>query len=65
MHEVRRIIHHDIKPDNILVDTSDCAKITDFGISVRLAEGESDELYNSEWGTKMYLPPECWSRRFL
>lgn len=60
VHNVRNIVHHDIKPDNILIDTEDVAKITDFGISVTLGETESDEIYNSEWGTKMYLPPECW-----
>lgn len=58
-------MHHDIKPDNILVDHNDIAKITDFGISVTLEEADSDEIFNSEWGTKQYLPPECWNSRSL
>lgn len=60
MHNVRNIVHHDIKPENILVDKSDVAKITDFGVSVKIEENGSDEIFNSEWGTKQYLPPECW-----
>ena len=64
MHAERNIVHHDIKPDNILVDGSDVAKITDFGISVMLDKGESDEIYNSEWGSKLYMPPECWNSNY-
>lgn len=56
-------MHHDIKPENILIDSNDIAKITDFGISVMLGDTESDEIFNSEWGSKMYLPPECWNSR--
>lgn len=63
VHNVRNIVHHDIKPDNILVDSADKAKITDFGISVKLGDEDSDEIFNSEWGTKMYMPPECWNSR--
>lgn len=40
------IIHHDIKPDNILFDSDDNLKITDFGIS------------NTLTGTISYLAPE-------
>lgn len=65
MHNSRNIVHHDIKPDNILIDKLDGAKITDFGISEILSENQSDEIFNSEWGTKQYLPPECWKSRFL
>lgn len=61
MHNVANVIHHDIKPENILVDKADVAKITDFGVSIKLAPGESDELKRHDWGTKMYLPPESWA----
>lgn len=54
-------MHHDIKPANILVDSHDNAKITDFGISIKLAPGASDRLEQRQWGTPMYLPPESWT----
>jgi serine/threonine protein kinase len=55
------VVHHDIKPENILVDSNDDAKLSDFGISVKLEDDESDQIFNQEWGTKLYLPPEAWS----
>lgn len=61
VHNERGIVHHDIKPENILVDNSDVAKLTDFGISVKLNENGDDEMHNHEYGTKLYLPPESWS----
>lgn len=63
MHNVRNIVHHDIKPENILIDKSDNAKITDFGVSIILSDTQTDELFNPDWGTKQYLSPECWKSR--
>lgn len=36
LHTVRRIIHNDIKPENILFSTNGAVKIADFGVSNRL-----------------------------
>jgi [calcium/calmodulin-dependent protein kinase] kinase len=63
VHNARNIVHHDIKPENILVTSEDVAKISDFGISAKLVNNESDQIYNHEWGTKNYLPPESWNSR--
>jgi len=43
------IIHHDIKPDNILFTNNGTIKISDFGIA------------NTEGGTKSYMSPEALS----
>jgi len=57
----RRIIHYDLKPANILFDTMGQAKITDFGLSKIVEEGQTMgmELTSQGAGTYWYLPPEC------
>jgi serine/threonine protein kinase len=59
---VANIVHHDIKPENLLVDSQDNLKYTDFGSALRLTEnlGETSETY--DWGTRIYHPPESWQR---
>lgn len=53
-----QIIHQDIKPANILIDTNKNYCITDFGISIK--SGIEDERYwdNESSGTTIYMPPE-------
>lgn len=48
------IIHRDVKPSNILVNSSGEIKICDFGVSGQLI----DSMANSFVGTRSYMSPE-------
>jgi eukaryotic-like serine/threonine-protein kinase len=52
-----RIIHRDIKPQNILIDHSGVVKITDFGIAMALSATAITQT-NSVLGSVHYLSPE-------
>ena len=60
MHNVARVIHFDIKPENILVNKKDEIKIADFGISKMMNKSEE---FRKVGGTRMFLPPETWIQR--
>ncbi|EIW01044.1 Stk1 family PASTA domain-containing Ser/Thr kinase [Thermoanaerobacter siderophilus] len=52
-----RIIHRDIKPQNILVTDDDVVKVTDFGIA-RAANGSTITYTGDVVGTAYYFSPE-------
>ncbi|KAJ3670328.1 hypothetical protein LUZ60_010652 [Juncus effusus] len=52
-----RIIHCDIKPDNILLDSNFCAKVADFGMA-RLIDRDFSRVLTTMRGTIGYLAPE-------
>src|SRR6201986_3747803 len=52
----RGVIHGDLKPHNVIVDDSDNAKVTDFGIA-RAGASDMTET-GSIMGTAQYLSPE-------
>lgn len=54
----RGILHRDLKPGNILIDTQGEPRVTDFGLAKRV-ETESDlSVSGAVLGTPGYMPPE-------
>ena len=56
MHKNLKVIHRDIKPQNILIDQNGVVKIADFGVSGKM---EHTADWKNTWaGTMMYMAPE-------
>ncbi|KAK7325250.1 hypothetical protein VNO77_29409 [Canavalia gladiata] len=52
-----RIIHCDIKPQNVLLDENFTAKVSDFGLA-KLMSREQSHVFTTLRGTRGYLAPE-------
>ncbi|XP_057774814.1 cyclin-dependent kinase G-2-like [Salvia miltiorrhiza] len=55
LHE-KRVMHRDLKPANILIGSTGCLKICDFGLSRRIDVAAG--MYAAQVGTKCYRAPE-------
>jgi serine/threonine protein kinase len=61
---ISRILHLDIKPQNILLDDDFCPKISDFGLAKICQKKESIVSMLGTRGTVGYIAPEVFSRVF-
>lgn len=50
-----RVVHRDIKLDNVLLDRNCCVKIIDFGFAVAIPQGQKLKIF---CGTPSYIAPE-------
>ncbi|KAL2246974.1 UNVERIFIED_CONTAM: LEAF RUST 10 DISEASE-RESISTANCE LOCUS RECEPTOR-LIKE PROTEIN KINASE-like 2.1, partial [Sesamum indicum] len=59
-----RIVHFDIKPQNILLDDDFCPKISDFGLAKLCKKKQSILSVLGTRGTIGYIAPEVFSRNY-
>lgn len=59
-HTKADIVHRDMKPSNVLLDDTDNAYLTDFGIAKLLAGTTKLTASNTVLGTPAYMSPEQW-----
>jgi len=53
-----RLVHADVKPQNILLTRDEVVKITDFGIAQALSDTQPAQRQSVVWGSPHYMPPE-------
>ncbi|KAG7589169.1 Protein kinase-like domain superfamily [Arabidopsis suecica] len=59
-----RIVHFDIKPQNVLLDDNLCPKVSDFGLAKLCEKKESILSLLDTRGTIGYIAPEVFSRMY-
>ncbi len=53
-----KILHRDLKPNNVLYTCEPCLKIADFGLSKKLGTGQGSSVFQTNAGTKVWMAPE-------
>ena len=61
-HKIIKVIHRDIKPDNIMINHNNEAVLIDFGVSALVENQQDDELKNN-MGSYMFFAPEMFERK--
>ena len=54
-HNCAEIIHRDVKPENVLIDDLNIAKLADFGVSYIMTNG--DDNLTGRVGTNFFFSP--------
>ncbi len=57
------ILHRDLKPQNVLIDTDDRPRVTDFGLAKRIETESGLTRTGDVLGSPSYIPPEQASSR--
>lgn len=59
-HKIIKVIHRDIKPDNIMINHNNEAVLIDFGVSA-LVDQQKDDQLKSTIGTYLIFAPEMFT----
>ena len=59
---VQKVIHRDVKPENVMVDDEGGVKVLDFGLAaqIRSSQSRTSNAVTSRGGTPGYKSPEQW-----